>query len=305
MTRPLQVGLQLPEAEREVPFAEVLDLARRAEAAGFDSLWLGDHLLYELADGRRGPHEVWTSLAAVAAVTERVALGPLVACTGFHHPAMLAKQAATVDAVAGGRLILGLGAGWHEAEYRAFGLPFDHRVSRFEEAFDIVRRLLRGEEVTATGRFFRTERCLLHPPPVRAASGGPPLLVGSVGPRMLAATLPHVDAWNAWWTDFGNDVAGFVALKERLDGAVRAAGRRPDEVAATVALWVALPGAIGRPVGDEAFAHIAPLDGEPAVLAATLRAFAAAGAAHVQLVVDPITAASVDVLGEALRLLDA
>lgn len=302
MSRPLEVGLQLPEAERVVPFDEVLSLARRAEAAGFDSLWLGDHLLYELHDGRRGPWEVWTSLAAVAAVTERVQLGPLVACAGFHEPAMLAKQASTVDAISGGRLLLGLGAGWHEPEYRAFGFPFDHRVSRFEEAFTIIRGLLRGEEVTFHGRFHRTERCVLHPPPVRP--GGPPLLVGSVRPRMLAATLPYVDAWNAWWTDFGNSVEGFAALHARMEEAIAAAGRRPGSVAATVALWVRLPGAIGRPVGDESFAHIPALGGGAAELADALAAFAAAGARHVQLVVDPIDAASIDALAEVLELLD-
>ncbi|MGE4164267.1 MAG: LLM class flavin-dependent oxidoreductase [Vicinamibacterales bacterium] len=303
MTRPLRVGLQLPEAERRVPFDEVLVLARRAEAVGFDALWLGDHLLYELADGVRGPHEVWTSLAALAAVTERVTLGPLVACTAFHAPALLAKQAATVDAIAGGRLVLGLGAGWHEPEFRAFGLPFDHRVGRFEEAFTIIRRLLAGEEVSFAGRWHRVERCLLEPPPVRAATGGPPLLVGSVGPRMLAIALPHVAAWNAWWTDFGNDVDGFTALKARMDAAVASAGRAAGSVRATVALWVRLEGATGRPFGDEAFAHVAPLDGMPARLAEQLRAFAAAGADEVMLVADPITGASVERLGEALALL--
>src|SRR5919107_2209302 len=144
MTRPCKIGVQLPEVERFVPWPEYLDLARRVEAAGFDSVWLGDHLLYDLPDGStRGPYEAWTTLAAIAAVTERVELGPLVASTAFHAPAMLAKQAATVDAVSGGRLILGLGAGWNEREYRAFGFPYDHRVSRFEEAFTILRELLR------------------------------------------------------------------------------------------------------------------------------------------------------------------
>src|SRR3954466_12766151 len=144
MPRPCRVGVQLPEVERRVGWAELISMARTAEAVGFDSLWLGDHLLYDPPDGStRGPWEVWTSLAALAAVTERVEIGPLVASTSFHPPAMLAKQAATVDAISGGRLILGLGAGWNEREYRAFGFPFDHRVSRFEEAFTIVRGLLR------------------------------------------------------------------------------------------------------------------------------------------------------------------
>jgi len=135
MPRPCRIGVQLPEVERAVSWPELIAMARTVESIGLDSLWLGDHLLYDLAGGvTRGPWEVWTSLAALAAVTERVELGPLVASTSFHAPAMLAKQAATVDAISGGRLILGLGAGWNEREYRAFGFPYDRRVARFGEA---------------------------------------------------------------------------------------------------------------------------------------------------------------------------
>src|SRR5436189_5222938 len=143
MSRPLRVGIQLPEVEREVRWPELRSMARAAEQAGFDSLWVGDHLLYR-DDERppRGPWEAWSVLAALAAVTSRIQLGPLVASTSFHNPAMLAKKAATIDEISGGRLTLGLGAGWNETEYRAFGFPFDRRVSRFEEAFTIIRTLL-------------------------------------------------------------------------------------------------------------------------------------------------------------------
>jgi alkanesulfonate monooxygenase SsuD/methylene tetrahydromethanopterin reductase-like flavin-dependent oxidoreductase (luciferase family) len=211
VTRQLLVGVQLPEVEWEVPFPELIRMAQSAEAVGFDSVWLGDHLLYDLAVGPRGPWEVWTSLAALAASTERVLLGPLVASAGFHEPAMLAKQAATVDGISGGRLILGLGSGWNEREYRAFGFPFDRRVSRFEEAFTIIRTLLADGEIDFTGEFYRVENCVLHPRASRP--GGPPLMVGSTRPRMLSITLPHVDAWNVWWSDYGNTPAGFAELK--------------------------------------------------------------------------------------------
>src|SRR4029450_6341733 len=144
MPRPLKVCVQLPEVEYVASWPQLREMARTAEAIGLDSVWLGDHLLYQWEDApSRGPWEAWTALTAIAAVTERVAIGPLVACTSFHNPAMLAKKAATLDEISGGRLILGLGAGWNETEYRAFGFPYDHRVSRFEEAFTIIHTLLR------------------------------------------------------------------------------------------------------------------------------------------------------------------
>src|SRR4249919_1091696 len=211
MTRPCKIGVQLPEVERFVPWPEYLDLARRAEAVGYDSIWVGDHLIYDLPDGStRGPYEAWTTLAAIAAVTQRVEIGPLVASTAFHAPAMLAKQAATVDAISRGRLIVALGAGWNEREYRAFGFPFDHRVSRFEEAFPIIRTLLRDGRAGFDGVDYRVEAWGLDPGPAR--EGGPPLMLGSSSPRMMRIGLPHVEAWNVWWSDYGNTPEGFAAV---------------------------------------------------------------------------------------------
>jgi alkanesulfonate monooxygenase SsuD/methylene tetrahydromethanopterin reductase-like flavin-dependent oxidoreductase (luciferase family) len=278
-------------------------MARTAEAVGFDSLWLGDHLLYDLPGGvTRGPWEAWTSLAALAAVTERVELGPLVASTAFHAPAMLAKQAATVDAISGGRLIFGLGAGWNAREFAAYGFPYDHRVSRFAEAFAIVRGLLRDGRVDFNGEYYRVEDCVLDPRPVRP--GGPPLVLGSVGPRMMSIGLPHVDAWNIWWSDYGNTPDGFAAVRGRVEEAGARAGRAPGEVAATAAVLVALPGAVGRRSASGADPSIRPVQGTAADIAAHLRAMAAAGATHLQLVVDPITEASIERLGDVLAELD-
>src|SRR3954451_10131885 len=172
MPRRCLIGVQLPEVERRVEWPELIAMARAAEAVGFDSIWVGDHLLYDLPGGvTRGPWEVWTSLAALAAVTSRAELGPLVASTGFHAPPMLAKMAATVDGVSGGRLVLGLGAGWNEREDAAYGLPFDHRISRFEEAFTVIRTLLRAGRCDFHGRYYDVEDCVLDPGPVRP--GGP------------------------------------------------------------------------------------------------------------------------------------
>jgi alkanesulfonate monooxygenase SsuD/methylene tetrahydromethanopterin reductase-like flavin-dependent oxidoreductase (luciferase family) len=293
----------LPEVERHVAWPELLSMARAAEDAGFDSVWVGDHLLYDLPGGQtRGPWEAWTSLAALAVATQRVEIGPLVASTSFHAPAMLAKQAATVDAISNGRLILGLGAGWNEREYRAFGFPYDHRVSRFEEAFTIVRTLLRNGQADVDGQYYRVEDCVLDPAPARP--GGPPLLLGSIGPRMLRIGLPHVDGWNVWWSDYGNTPEGFTAVRARVDDAITEAGRRREDVAATAAVLVGLPGGTGRVMGEASKPPVRPVQGTADDIAGHIVAMAEAGASHLQLVVDPITQGSVELLGETLATLD-
>jgi probable F420-dependent oxidoreductase len=298
----LRVGIQLPEVEREVRWPEYVAMARRAEDVGFDTLWLGDHLLYRLADGSaRGPWEVWTMLAALAASTSRIRLGPLVASTAFHAPAMLAKLAATVDEVSGGRLVLGLGAGWNETEFEAFGFPFDHRIDRFEEAFTIIRTLLREGAIDFDGRYYQARDCELLPRPARP--GGPPILIGSSSPRMLRVTMPYADAWNVWYADTGNSPTGLQPFLARVDDACREVGRDPTKVERTVAVMVRLAGGQGRLMGDSKRGTIAPIGGEPAEIAAALLAYARLGVTEVQLVVDPITEASIDALAPVLEAL--
>lgn len=302
--RPIKVGIQLPEVEREVRWPEVLEMARLAEDVGFDSLWLGDHLLYRFADGStRGPWEVWTMLAGIAASTSRIRIGPLVASTAFHAPAMLAKLAATVDEISGGRLILGLGAGWNETEFRAFGFPFDQRVARFEEAFTIIRTLLRDGAIDFDGRFYQARDCELLPRPARP--GGPPLLVGSRGERMLRATLPYVDAWNVWFSDTDNSPDGVPPLRELVDGICAEVGRDPGAIERTVCVLVQLPGGHGRTQGNDGLPTYPPLAGTPDEIADGIRAYAAVGIDEVQLVVDPITTGSIEALGTVLERLDA
>jgi probable F420-dependent oxidoreductase len=300
--RPFRVGIQLPEVERVVRWPEYVAMARAAEDAGFDSLWLGDHLLYRYEDGTsRGPWEVWTMLSAIAASTSRIRLGPLVAATAFHAPPMLAKLAATVDEISGGRLILGLGAGWNEAEFRAFGFPFDHRISRFEEAFTIIRTLLQDGSIDFDGTFFQARDCELLPAPSRP--GGPPLMVGSVGPRMLEITLPHVQQWNVWYRQSENTPAGLEPILREVDKACAAVGRDPGTLEKTSAVLVRLPGGTGRLTKyDES--EVAPLEGTAAQIADRLREFGAIGLAEVQLVVDPITIESVEALRPVLAELD-
>ena len=298
MARPLKVGVQLPEVEYELRWTDLAGMARLAEDIGLDSVWVGDHYLYRDEAGARGPWEAWTQLAAVAAITSRVEIGPLVAATSFHQPAVLAKMAATVDEISGGRLILGLGAGWNEVEYAAFGFRFDHRISRFEEAFTIVRTLLRDGQIDFDGRYYQLRDCELLPRGPRP--GGPPLLIGSSGPRMLRITMPHAQGWNAWYLTYGNSADGLALQRELVDAACRDVGRDPAEIERTVAAFVRLPGAERQRV-DETPA----IEGAPEQIAAVLRDFAAEGIGHVQLVIDPVTPTGLEALVPVLEALDA
>ncbi|MEO5885440.1 MAG: LLM class flavin-dependent oxidoreductase [Candidatus Limnocylindrales bacterium] len=301
--RPLKVGIQLPEVEREVRWPELLDMTRAVEDLGFDSVWVGEHLLYRWEDREpRAPWEAWTLMAAIAASTSRIEFGPLVACTNFHNPALLAKQASTIDEISGGRFILGLGAGWNETEFRAFGFPFDHRIDRFEEAFTIIRTLLRDGAIDFDGRFYQARDCELLPRGPRP--GGPPLLIGSKGSRMLRIALPHVDAWNVWWADTGNTPEGVAPLRALVDDAAREAGRDPANIERTVAVLVGLPGGQGRVDGSGQAGSIKALEGPPEVMADVLRTYAREGINHVQLVVDPIDLASIQALAPVLTALD-
>jgi alkanesulfonate monooxygenase SsuD/methylene tetrahydromethanopterin reductase-like flavin-dependent oxidoreductase (luciferase family) len=303
VARPLKVGVQLPEVEREVRWPELLDMVRAIEDLGFDSVWVGEHLLYRWEDRpARGPWEAWTLLSAIAASTSRIELGPLVACTNFHNPALLAKQAALIDEVSGGRFVLGLGAGWNETEFRAFGFPYDHRIDRFEEAFTIIRTLLRDGAIDFDGRWYQARDCELLPRGPRP--DGPPLMIGSIGPRMLRATMAHADSWNAWYNDTQNHPAGIPRLRDLVDEACRDVSRDPAAVERTVAALVRLPGGAGRLQGSAGQAAIPPLPGDPAALADALGGFAREGIDHVQLVVDPITADAIRAVAPVLAELD-
>lgn len=296
--RPLRVGIQLPEVERVVRWPEYAVMARAAEEVGFDSVWVGDHLLYR-DDGRpeRGPWDAWTLLAGLAAVTERVGIGPLVACTAFHRPGVLARVAAAVDELSGGRLVVGLGAGWNETEFTAFGIPFDDRLGRFTEAFEIVRRLLAGERVTYSGTYEAVHDAVLLPPPSRRL----PIMIGAIRPRTLEAAIPHVDAWNTWYDWYGNTPDGFAAASRRVDAIAQTAGRDPRSILRSACVLVVLDRDAGeRPLEEKA----PPLEGSPEAVSAFLRDLAAAGADEAILVASPINESSIRLLGRALALLD-
>jgi alkanesulfonate monooxygenase SsuD/methylene tetrahydromethanopterin reductase-like flavin-dependent oxidoreductase (luciferase family) len=285
----VRVGVQLPEVERRVGWNEYVAMARAAEEVGFDSIWLGDHLLYR-DDGReeRGPWDAWSLLAGLAAVTERVQIGPLVACTAFAPPALLARKAAAVQEMSAGRLVLALGAGWNRAEFEAFGLPFDHRAARFIESFEVIRRLLAGERVRHAGEFGHVVDAVVLPLPGRP----PSLMVGSVGERVLRATLPYVDAWNCWYAWFGNTPDGFAGQNARITDLLQDCDRDPTEVARTATVFVALDDA----GSDRPHADVEPVTGSTTAIADRLREFEAAGVDEAILVVSPITESSIRAL---------
>jgi probable F420-dependent oxidoreductase len=290
----MKVGVMLPIAEGEggvKSYTEVRAYALRAEERGFDSIWLADHLLFRGPDGStRGVWECMTLLTALAEATERVTLGTLVNCTAFRNPAVLAKQAADVDAISGGRLILGLGAGWHKPEFDAFGLPFGHLASRFDEALQIIVPLLRQGKVDFRGQYYSAEQCELRPAP---RPGGPPILIGASKPRMLGLTARHADMWNTCWI---GEASALPPRREPLEQACAAEGRDPATLSVTVGVNVVSPGH-GRDSIDPQKA----LAGTPAEVATGLRAYQEQGVTDVICWVDKPTTEALDWLAEALR----
>ena len=293
----MEIGVQLPEVERHYPWSEIRQIALTAEECGFDSIWVGDHLLFrDDSTGARGPWEAWSMLAALAEVTDRVNLGPLVAATSFHAPAMIAKKAATIDEISGGRLILGLGAGWNRAEYEAFGFPYDHRVSRFKEALTIVHTLIREGSIDFEGSYYQLRDMELLPRP----RPGIPLMIGSNGPRMLRIAAPYVDMWNTWHVWFDNRPEKISVLIEELEAACRDVGRDPAEIVKTAALYVQLGRGAGRLAGSEDRPSVEPIPVDGA--ADAMGELEERGITHVQVVLDPIDAAGVEELASKLEV---
>jgi alkanesulfonate monooxygenase SsuD/methylene tetrahydromethanopterin reductase-like flavin-dependent oxidoreductase (luciferase family) len=300
--RPLAVGLLLPDHERQFDgatarWSDLREMARIGEAIGVDSIWVTDHLLHRAPDTEpRGSWECWSHLAALAAVTNHVALGTLVACTGFRNPALLAKMTATAEEISNGRLILGLGAGWNDAEFRAYGYPFDHRVSRFAEALAIITGLLRKGHVDFAGAYYKARDCELRPRGPRPH--GPPILIGTIAPRMLELLARYGDAWNVWWTNTGNRAAGVPEHGRKVDEACHAVGRDPASVLRTASVLVAVGPERPSPQG------VAPLCGSAKEIAAGLRAFAGVGVAHLQVRLQPNIPASWEAFAPVLEVLD-
>lgn len=287
----MKIGLLLPQAAPDGgdTWAEISALARQAEDGGADSLWLIDHFFHR-EDGAGigaeiGILEPWTLLSALAATTSRVELGTLVLSTSFRPAGLLAKMAVTADEVAGKRLILGLGCGWHEPEYTAFGYPFDHRVGRFEDALRITAPLVRGERVTHEGPYQQVREAAILPPPIRADL---PILVAAKGERMLRLTVELADLWQTAWFGFPDE--RYRGRHRDLLAACAAAGRDPGSIGVTVGVDVV--------EGDPGPSALA-MDAD--TIAGALRAWAAEGADHLQLGVRPATPATYAVVLDGIR----
>ena len=305
---PLRVGLELPVAERrardDIPrWDDIRAMALRAEEVGFDSVWVEDHLLLR-PDGQelQGLWECWSIVAALAAATSRVEIGTYVACTAFRNPALLAKMADTVDEISGGRLILGLGAGWNETDFTAFGFPYERLASRFEEALTIIHGLLKHGQIDFEGTYYSARDCELRPRGPRPE--GPPIMIGSVSPRMLGLVARYADLWNVYFSTTRNSPETIPALREKVDAACHEAGRDPATLGRTVAAYVDFTDTPGGPQSFNGSGAPA-LTGTPDEIAAGLRAYAAEGISHVQVHVLPMTATGIERFAPVLEVLSA
>ena len=283
-TRPTGPALGAAFWVQDARWPALRDAVRTAEDAGFDSVWVDDHLLNDEGDPETPKLEGWTTLAALAAVTSRARLGLLVGANTLRNPGLVAKMAVTLDEVSGGRLTLGLGAGWMEREHRAFGFEFGatpgERLDRLAESVALIRRLLAGERVTHEGRFYRFDRAVVRPGPHGATI---PVLIGGSGRRKtLRIVAEHADTWNCYGEP--DEVADASAT---LDAHCAAVGRDPAAIVGSVTHNVV--------VRDDREAALAAFDacarrhamqpgedrpdiaGSPVEVAARLRAFAELG----------------------------
>jgi alkanesulfonate monooxygenase SsuD/methylene tetrahydromethanopterin reductase-like flavin-dependent oxidoreductase (luciferase family) len=304
--RPFKIGifvphLELPWRAKGPSWAEISAVAQRAEAVGFDSIWLPDHLTHRFDDVReQGGMDVWSLLSALAATTKRIEIAPLVACTSFRNPALIAKMADTIDEISGGRFILGLGAGWHKPEYDAFGFPYDYRVSRFEEALEIIVPLLREGEVDFEGRFYSARDCELRPRGPRLS--GPPILIGGGGDRITRLAATYADAWNL---DRKNDVNDVIRWKDKIDNVCVNVGRDPKTLARIIGIQVDVLNETRSPFEPRQFLQTPfPLVGEAAEVAAKIREYTAGAVEHMMVWLDPVSVEAVEAFAPVLEELD-
>lgn len=296
----LKIGLMVFLAsDRETyakrPYDSIRAVAQKAEKDGFDSIWVPDHFLYRSpGEPTRGIWECWTMLAALSEATKRVEIGTLVTCNSFRNPAILAKMAITVDEISHGRLILGFGAGWNEPEYQAFGLPFDHRVDRFEEALQIIKPLLREGQVDFAGKYYQVRNCEINPRGPR--SEGPPLMIGSErGPRMLKLAARYGDIWN---TGYSGKPETMIEPIAKIKAACHEVGRDPSTIGITtlIGLWFPELQAKKPKFLDN------PLTGSKEEIAEAMQGYAKLGVQHIMFQCEPYVPEAVQRLTDALHV---
>jgi len=299
--RKMGSGFMMPISNRSAfggtpRFRDMLEMARVAEDAGYDIVWVPDHLIVDLESEShvlRGVWEGWTTLAALAASTSRITIGLLVTCVGWRNPGIVAKMAESVDEISDGRFILGLGAGWHEPEYRMFGFPFDYRVSRFDDAVRIIQPLVRYGHVDYQGEYFQANQAVNWPRGPRAAEGGPPIMIGTKGPRMMKLTVEFADSWNSDWAKEPSEIRPML---DALDAACAEAGRDPATLPRSSGSNIAMPGYLGRRAN--------PITGTTEQMAEAVSAFRAAGMIHHVAGLDPCTPASLEHYARVVEILD-
>jgi alkanesulfonate monooxygenase SsuD/methylene tetrahydromethanopterin reductase-like flavin-dependent oxidoreductase (luciferase family) len=286
--RAVKVGVTLKMYDyatyRPKPLADIAQQARRAEEVGFDSVWVMDHVFIQRPGGRVLAHDPMICLAQVAAATTRIKLGSLVLSHAFRHVVQVAREASALADMSDGRFTLGLGTGWHEQEFDALGLPFDHRVGRLEEAVEPLRLLLKGERVTVNGSWLRMIEAS-----IAVTTPPPPLWIAAEGPRMLALAAT-VDGWNhAYWG--GDDTTRFKAALSGLHRELDRIGRDRNEVEASASVacvldrWREVEGGFREPeVAVGPAERIAEVIGD----------YAEAGAQHVILSLSPDPYAEID-----------
>ncbi len=301
--RPMSLGLMLPIAEQNAVandspadgFWDIVAMAKLAVEIGFDMVWVPDHFILKLehhGGEARGVAECWTTTAGVAAAMPGVPIGTMVACTGFHNPGSIAKMAENIDDISRGNFVLGLGCGWHEDEYDMYGMPFDHRVDRFEEAMQIISPLVRTGKADFEGKYYQARNAVNFPRGPRWREGGPPIIFGAQQPRMMRLTALYADAWNADWQ---NDPRIVVDRMELLDRACEEVGRDPAGLVRTGGTQFVM---------DEHAFTFRPATGGVDEMVATMHAFAGLGLRHYLATPSPCTMQTLERFAEVIQTFD-